>query len=495
MTGAGEQASQATSGYGRGMLLLALANGAYIVTAYVVTMVTARILSPAEFGSFGVVMAWITVLTALLVKGLGTTIAREMAAGRVDRATAWHAGRRVGSRLALALALVGVLASPFAARLFGSSELSIPLAVGGLAALTFGVNAVLLAWPTGLRSYDRQAAAQVAYALARVSLVVGGAAAFGLHGAVVGYVLAPLVAAAPIVMQHPAPAAADALAPLRARMWRALLPVSLVSIAVTGYFVLDVFALSAVVGGSSAAVGSYVAHGTVAHVPFFLLQAASVTLVPALAATRSPGERAVVIRRTVTDALVLVAGPTLVLATSGDAVARVLFGHAYASPTPLVLPLALATGAVTLVANLVAVDVAVGRLRSSLAIALGGAVLLACSGWWAAGLGRGDAAGNVALATLVASTTAALMLAAHVRVRHGALLDSRRAAGGMLVAGAAALPPLLTDGDLTRMLVGIACGGAWLVLVVRLGLVDVRRASAPAPGRPLPVRAADPEHP
>lgn len=465
-----------TSGYGRGMLQLALANAAYVVTAYAVTTLTARILEPADFGSFGVVMAWITVLTALLVKGLATTTAREMAAAARSPADAWHAGRALGIRMSMTLATIGVLVAPLVARLFGATDLDVQFAVGSLAALSFGANAVLLAWPTGLRRYRSQAVAQVAYALARLMLVVGGALVAGLTGAVVGYVLSPLLGAAPLVTRHPKPSGDTAA--LYRRMQRAVLPISLVSIAVTAYFVVDIFALSASIGGDHPQVGIYVAYGTLAHVPFFLLQAASVTIVPALAAA-SLDARAAAIRRTMTDTLVLLAGPTLLLVTAGDAAARVIFGDDYRA-ADVVGPLALATAAVTLIANLVAIDVAVGRLRTALAITLGGVALVAWASWMGAEQRDGLPAANVAFNVLLACSSTLLLLLVQVRARHGALFEASRSAAAVVIALIAALPPLLADDDVLRMVIAGVCGLAWLATVLSLRLVDVRRGSVVA---------------
>ncbi len=476
-----------TSGYGRGMLLLAIANAAYVVTAYAVTTITARLLEPVDFGTFGVVMAWITILTALLVKGLATSTAREMAAGVVAPVTAWRAGRSLGIRLATALAIVGLAASPLAATAFGSSEHASQFAIGALGALTFGVNAVLLSWPTGERDYARQALAQWAYAFARLVLVVGGAASFGLQGAVVGYVLAPLLSSASILMRRPADDAP--VAATRARMFRHVVPVSVVSIAVTAYFVVDVFALSSVVGDDGIQLGVYVAYGTVAHVPFFLLQAASVAAVPALAAARGHVARAAAIRRTMTDTLVLLAGPTLVLATAGDAAARVVFGSAYHVESTIVLPLALATGAVTVLANLVAVEVAIGRMRESLVVAGGGALLVAVSAWWAADRNVDEAASAVAWTACGASTLAMLVLASVVRVRHGALVERMRSLQGIAVAAIAAAVPMLFVSDLAVLAAAVVAGAGWLVAVLRLGLVDLRRSA------PVPASLEDPQPP
>jgi O-antigen/teichoic acid export membrane protein len=469
-------APDTTDGFGRGMLLLVVANAAYVVTAYVVTTVTARVLGPGDFGDFGVVMAWVTVLTALLVKGVSTVTNREMAAGRVDEATAWRAGRGLGLRLAVGLALIGAAGSSLVANAIGVPGLADQFAIGALGALTFGINAVLLAWPTGRRDYPRQAIAQVAYALARVLLVVGGAMSFGLVGAVIGYVLAPLLSATTIIAR--VPASSEPLEAVLARMRRAVVPLSLASIAISAWFVVDVFAVSATMGESSVELGAYVAFGTIAHVPFFLLQATSVAIVPALAGLAAGAAQRAAIRRTLTDTLVLLAGPTLLLVTAGDAAARVVFGTAFAVDGLVAAPLALATAAVTILSVLVAVSVAVGRLGPALIVNGVGIFALAIACLAVGGM-SGAGASEVAWAVAPVSWAAAVALGLHVLIRHRALLTWTRAATGVAVAAIAAAPPLLVEDDVVRMLLAAACGVAWLAAVVRLRLVDLRRSTTP----------------
>ncbi|MBC7460021.1 MAG: oligosaccharide flippase family protein [Thermoleophilia bacterium] len=473
------QHEDTTSGFGRGVLLLALANGLYVVLGYGSTTILARMLSPSDFGGYGVVLSWITILTALLVKGIATSTARAMAGSDVDTATAWRAGAGLGVRLAIGLAVLGVAVSPFASRWFGAGDLATQFAIGALGALSFGVNAVLLAWPTGVRDYARQSLTQAAYAVARLGLTVGGAAVWGIDGAVVGYVLAPLVASAPLLTRHPA--AAEPVGPVRRRMLKHVVPVALASVAVTGYFVVDVFAMSGVLGGASHQVGVYVAYGTLAHVPFFLLQATSIAMVPAIVAARGAQARAQSIRRTLTDTLVLLAGPTCILVAAGDAAARLVFGSAYRIDDLVVAPLALATAAITVVSALLAVDVAIGRVRGALAIGGCGVAATALVAWLAARASAGHAERDVAWAVLGVSVVVMLALTWHAMRRHGATIEVGRAVCGIALGLIVAVPPLLVPGDAARMLVAVACGGAWIGLVLRLGLIDARRAAtAPA---------------
>ncbi|MCZ4495825.1 MAG: Membrane protein involved in the export of O-antigen and teichoic acid [Thermoleophilia bacterium] len=461
-------------GFGRGALLLAGSNAVYVVLGYAMTTVLARVLEPADFGGFGVVMAWITILTALLVKGITTATAREMAS-QEQPANAWRAGFGLGLRFALGLTVVGIAISELAAGWFGSDELVEQFAIGALGALTFGTNAVLLAWSTGMRRYGRQALAQLAYAVARVACVLGGAWIAGIDGAVVGYVAAPLVAS--LILLERRPAATMPLRELRARMARAVVPIAFASIAVTAFFIVDVFALSAELGAQSREVGIYIAYGTLAHVPFFLLQATSIAMVPAIAAAAVGAARADAIRRTLTDTVVLLAAPTLLLVTAGDAAARFVFGTDYHADSAIVAPLALATAAVTLLAGLLAVDVAIGRLRGALAIVLASVVALAVACSFAARAAE-DPAAAVAWTAAAVSVAAMTTLAVHVRLRHGALLERRRAMQGALIgAGFALLPLAAGDHDILRTALAAVSAIAWLLLVLRLGIVDIRRTT------------------
>ena len=474
-----ESTTDTSSGFGRGALQLAASNAVYVLAAYVTTTGLARVLEPSAFGGFGVVMSWITVLTALLVKGLATSVARQMAdaSDAGDVATIWRAGRSLAIGSSTLLACIGVALAPVVARVVDAPDLTAELAIGALGALTFGTNAALLAWPIGLRRYGRQAVAQLAYACARLALVLGGGIAFGLEGAVVGYVLAPLVSSLSVVARVPRATSRAELRRHRAVMLRMLAPVSLVSIAITAYFVVDVFALSAAVGGSAHQVGVYVAYGTLAHVPFFLLQATSVAMVPAIVAARDHAVRLAAIRRTLTDTIVLLAGPTLLLVTAGDASARVVFGSDYDTTGLVVAPLAIATAAVTWMAGLVAVDVALDRMRGSLAVTGAGVVLVAASCWFAAD--RADAAATASAAAWAAAAStvlAVLVLAVRARVRIGAIIEGSRALRG-LVAMLAAAGPLVAPSDRWALAMAIACAIAWLVAVLRLRIVDVRRAA------------------
>lgn len=462
-------------GFGRGAMQIAAANAAYVLAAYATTTVVARILGPEHFSGFGVVMAWITVLTALLVKGLTTSIAREMALLHESPQTAWRVGAKLGIQLSCWLTAAGILIAPLAAWLLKASDLSTQFAIGALGVLTFGTNAILLSWPTGIRRYSKQAAAQFAYGLSRLLLVIGGAKLWGVEGAVAGYVLAPLLSSIVLIAKVPKITQKVDLREIRKTLIKAIVPVSIVSIAITAYFVIDIFAISAAVGGSSHTVGVYVAYGTLGHVPFFLLQSTSIAMVPAVAAAKTSSEKLASIKRTLTDTFILLSAPTLLLVTAGDATARVIFGSAYHTQGLVVAPIAVATAAVTWMAGLVAVDVALKRMRGSLIITSLGVVLVGVASWAGAqnaSYTASTAAWSVAMASLLIASLLSLRAIKH----YEGITEPSRVFKGSLLAAVVCLPPLVIKSDITTITVAVICGIVWLALLFKLKLVDVSRS-------------------
>ncbi|MCW2925716.1 MAG: hypothetical protein JWM98_3120, partial [Thermoleophilia bacterium] len=93
-------------------------------------------------------------------------------------------------------------------------------------------------------------------------------------------------------------------------------------------------------------------------------------------------------------------------------------------------------------------------------------------------LDAGTPAGNVAWAAMAVSVVATLVLALDLRARHGSILEARRTGLGLMVAALAAMPPLAVGSDRVRLVVAALCGVAWVAVVIRLRLVDLRRAPA-----------------
>lgn len=406
----------------RPSLALTLSSAAYIATGYLVTVGLARMFGPAEFGTYAVVTAVMTIANLLVSRGVPVAASREIARhpGSV-RAT-----MRVASRATMRSAVIVTLATCIAALPLGIAlgrDVVPLLVVGSLASITFAVQALVIAPLNGLHWFTWQATTRTTYSLARVALIVGGAAVAGLPGAVVGYVVAPLVASIPALLgsmrrsmdaaergaldetlQTPAPVVTS-----RALV-RAATPLLLTSVWVALLLTIDLVALRAV--GSDHETGLYGAAGTLAHVPFYLIAALPMETLPRVAALELADARRAMATRLLDHALYMLALPTILLATWGPPVFDLVFGARFDGGGDLVAPLALATAAVTIHSVLVAVDGATGRMRA--AVVLGAATTAAMAAVVAV---AGSTGGAVAAAWCAAATAGALA-AAHWLVAH-----------------------------------------------------------------------------
>ncbi|MBC7644662.1 MAG: oligosaccharide flippase family protein, partial [Thermoleophilia bacterium] len=279
----------------RGLLLLTVSNAVYILGGYVLTVALAHILGKSGFGSYGVVASFATVINMLVTRGVPIAAARGIAA-HAEAAGDWVAASRyVMLPLSIGLAVVGIVAAWPLASLLGDSSLRLPMQVGALLALTFGFQAQLFSWMYGTENYNRQAVGQMAYGLGRVVTIVGGAQVAGLTGAIVGFVLGPLIGALPLVTRRPAGSSIAERNRLVRTLISSAMPIVVTATGVTLLMVVDIIAFKSV--ATKPDVGLYTAAASLAHIPYFLLQAASFVLLPSVAAAAAgPGLRAAVVK-------------------------------------------------------------------------------------------------------------------------------------------------------------------------------------------------------
>lgn len=537
--------------HSRGLVLLTVGNGVFIVSGYAITVWLAHHFGPSRYGAYGVVVALVTVLNIVVARGVPVVAQRRVAAdgagtadgtrtadgaGMADE-TGAAAGRVVrDAARALAVpalvagALLAALAVPLAGA-FGDDRLQVPLAIGALAAISYAAQALALTVPTALQQYRRQATAQVAYAIGRVALIIGGAAAWGLDGAIAGFVAAPLIGALAAWVTpsnvgsaddptHPHPftpsnvgsASREQAASTRrtyegagptqvigaselrtfegvngAGWLRAAVPLIATAAFVTLLLSLDLLGVQ--VGGGAHDAGLYAAAATIAHVPFFLLQSAGLVLLPGVARAVTPQARMALVRRGLTDTVVLLTFATIQVALLGTAIAEALFGARFADSAPLVAPIALATWGITMHAACAAIDSGLARLRET--VLLGG---LACAtmflaAWAARAHGSlPDAAGAVAAVCLLLGIAHLGVVARRAELRGAGALFSRRAVTGLLllnvpfafIAWLGVVAHNQTGATWPLLVAGLISSVAYLWSASRLGLlgIGVRNSAA-----------------
>lgn len=178
------------------LLWLTVSEVVFNLAAYVVHAVAGRILGPADYGRYGLVVTLTTMVIVLIGNGIPTTMSKYVSEvlekdpkniPAIKKKAALLQTALIGGITVLFFLLAPVIAwalrDPSLTPLFRLSALIIP----AFAAASFYHH-----YLTGLHLFKLQAIVKIIRSFARVGFIATAAILFGLNGAVGGYILAPL---------------------------------------------------------------------------------------------------------------------------------------------------------------------------------------------------------------------------------------------------------------------------------------------------------------
>lgn len=174
-----------------GALWVVLANVASRGMLMAAMMLTARLLGKAGFGELGIIQGTIAMFESVAVLGMGLTATKHIAQYRkqdrakVGRVIALTQATTLVAGFAIGLTIYGI-APWLAGAILGAPGLCEPLRIGAgilmLNAVAGGYSGIL----AGFESFRGMAAANTLTGAITLPLVVGGAAGFGITGALLG---------------------------------------------------------------------------------------------------------------------------------------------------------------------------------------------------------------------------------------------------------------------------------------------------------------------
>ncbi len=183
--------------FSQALVWLTLSEVVFNIAAYVVHSVAGRILGPADYGRYGLVVTLTTMVIVLIGNGIPTTMSKYLSEvlekdpkniPAIKRKAALLQVVLIGGITVLFFLLAPVISwalrDPSLTPLFRLSAFIIP----AFAAASFYHH-----YLTGLHLFKLQAIVKIVRSFARVGFIALAAVYFGLNGAVAGYVLAPLL--------------------------------------------------------------------------------------------------------------------------------------------------------------------------------------------------------------------------------------------------------------------------------------------------------------
>jgi O-antigen/teichoic acid export membrane protein len=389
---------------------LVLSTAVFVVSSYLVNLWLGRHLGPADYGVLGVVTSLMSALNVMQVSGVPQGMAKIIAEDPDHADDVLRVGVRL--QLLLSAVLVAVLAgaSPLLARVFDEPGLVGYVLLAALVLPGYGLLTVYGGFFQGLHLFGRQAGLNAVYAIAKLVLIVPLSLAYGIRGALVGYILSPLAA---LVRRLRRPRGTTAFEGRRLLVLSApLVGYSALSLLL---YSVDLFSVKALVDDRASA-GYYVAAQSVSIIPFLGLAALGQVTLPSVSRALSAGdhvEAARVAGQAIRYQLMLLLPASALICGSAHEVVVLLYGSAYSPAGSVLRVLVLAYVPVSLFGLFAAILNGAGRARTTMALAGLGVVTAAglCL-WWvpqggtvaAAAMGCGAAVAMAASVPLVRRT-------------------------------------------------------------------------------------------
>jgi O-antigen/teichoic acid export membrane protein len=430
----------------RGAVLVTIASGVFMVSGYVVNVWLGRLLGPAEYGTFSVVIGLLTLLNVIQNAAVPQAVARVAAQAPDQADGTLRRGAELQLTIAVAMAVALAIGAPAIGALLGDDDLVGLLWVAAVVLPPYGLFTLLMAFHGGRRRYSHQAWTLTAYAVAKAVAAIALAYAYRLWGAVAGYLIAAGVGVA--AGWHRLSAARSAVS--SASLIGFALPLSIFAIATVGLMSVDILFVKALISGDEAA-GHYGAGQNVARIPYYLMTGLAAIILPAIAgsATRGPLAAAATARQALRWALIAVVPLTAVIVATRAGLVELLYSTEYRPAGEVLLVLGPAMGALALGSIGAGVLSGLGHARTSAAMAVTGLVVTVAA---CALLVPPAGSLGAALATLIGAASSTL---------------------GITAALWRISPTALPVASTLRVLVAaaIGAGAAWITAPTGIGLV------------------------
>ena len=283
----------------RSLIWLTAAEMLFNISGYVIHAVAGRILGPADYGRYALVVTLTTTIIILIGNGIPTAMSKYLSEyfekspgmiGTIKRSGAWLQFFLIG-----AITVAFFLASPIIAHILGDPSLTPLFAFSSLIIPAFAASSFYFYYFTGIHEFRTQAILKMTRAVLRIALTVSLVFSFGIYGAISGYILVPFLTFLLGLILDKRSSEALGKTPEKSGsfQWQSLLssawPITIFLLFYEIFISIDLYLVKAILH-DDVQTGLYNAAITLGRLPYYLFYALSIVLLPALAKLKSDGD-------------------------------------------------------------------------------------------------------------------------------------------------------------------------------------------------------------
>jgi stage V sporulation protein B len=270
------------------------------IAGYIIHSSVGRILGPAEYGRFSLIVTLTTMIIILIGNGIPTAMSKYLAeifeSAPEKILGIKYKAMKLQALLMLAVTAVFFFTSPLIAWLLHDETLTGLFQLSSLIIPAFAGASFYFYYFTGLHFFRLQAFLKTARALGRILFIVSFAYSFGVQGAIAGYIAAPIfvfllaLVCDSIITHRYFPSTKQEKSEVVAFSGKTILkyagPLTLFLLFYEFILTLDLYFVKSLLQ-SDYLTGIYSAAITVGRIPYYLFYALTIILLPAISQSTS----------------------------------------------------------------------------------------------------------------------------------------------------------------------------------------------------------------
>lgn len=416
------------------------------LSGYIIHAVAGRALGPADYGRYGLVITLTTVIVVLIGNGIPTAMSKYLSEVFEKDPAMVPAIRKQGIRLQVltmgAVTAAFFLAAPLIAEALNDATLTPLFRLSSLIIPAFAAASFYFSYFTGLHLFNHQSVLKSFRSVARVVVIVGLILAFGLNGAIAGYILAPLLTFLlgihldrKVFAKEYAHLPQDRVFPsqkLLAYAW----PVTLFMLFYEIFVSADLYLIKAILQ-NDIATGLYNAALTIGRIPYYLFYALAIFLLPALAKIKSqndPEEMSRVMTQSLRYAGIILLPTAILIAAYAAPLTTLFFGAKYAAAAPILRILVFGLSFLTIFYLLCSALNGIGQAALSMKLSVIGTVFsILLNIVFIHRYGIIGAAWATSISAIIATLIALILSQRHIRIRFESKNIAKTMLAGIIV--------------------------------------------------------------
>lgn len=176
-------------------LIVTISEIIFNLSAFVIHAIVGRILGPADYGRYGLVVTLTTMVIILIGNGIPTAMAKYISEIFETNPRMVKIIKRQSMVLQTiiigTLTILFFLAAPLLAKILGDPTLTNLFRISSLIIPAFAAASFYFSYYTGLHKFNIQSFLKISRSVFRIVFIIGLAYFFRVEGSVIGYIIAP----------------------------------------------------------------------------------------------------------------------------------------------------------------------------------------------------------------------------------------------------------------------------------------------------------------